>query len=147
MDQVVSDLGHIRENYLIHFATKINFQLLFSQLKDCLHTIFRPRNQSWPLCDMFEVRQMVNKLRNPNFIGSDWRPRLKLHPTFSEFFLWNHACFGKFIMEKSSGIIFLFDGDWIANRCYPRITTPFNALFSGDVSFFTEIINKRPDKW
>ena len=76
MDQEVSDLSRIRENYLIRPATKMKYELLFCQIKDFLHTIFLRWNQIRPLRDMFGVLQTVFRLRNPRKPANESKPWL-----------------------------------------------------------------------
>ena len=59
MDLVTSDLEQIRENYLIHSATKMNFPLQSYQTTDCLHAIFRRHNYILFLRENRRALQMV----------------------------------------------------------------------------------------
>ena len=63
MDLVTSYLEQIRENYLIHSATKMNFQLQSYQTPNCLHTIFRSHNYILFLCENKRALKMVFRLR------------------------------------------------------------------------------------
>ena len=59
MDLVTSDLEQIRENYLIHSATKMKFQLQSYQTPDYLRTIFRRHNYILFLRENRRALQMV----------------------------------------------------------------------------------------
>ena len=147
MDLVTSDLEQIRENYLIHSATKMNFPLQSYQTTDCLHAIFRRHNYILFLRENRRALQMVFWLcqacqRGALLLRSVPRCGVlsEVCPTVSLLDL-NHACFRKTIVKEFPSIIFLFDSRRIVNGCKPRISTPFNAFFSCDVSFFIEIFN------
>ena len=51
------------------------------------------------------------------------------------------SCFWKFFVEKSTSIIFLFNINRIFNGSKPRISTPFNAFISRNISFWIKISN------